>query len=290
MGPPYQKMTAVLGEVPTPHVDVPIDAVFIGLFVVGAASHMTLFRLNLRRGHKFIPSAATFGFCMTRITANALRIAWAYHPSNVPLSIAAQIFVAAGVVILFILNLLYAQRILRALHPTVGWSRFLSTTMKLTYLLIILTLVAVITATVQSFYTLNRHTGRIDLDLLRYGTTYFAFVATLPLFIMAYVGPRSRHPHEKMQPFGRGGIAAKMGIVTAAAMLLSLGAWFRAATIYLAPHSVASPAWYQTRPCFYVFNFTVEIIVVYIFLLTRVDRRFHVPDGSSKLRQYTVNA
>lgn len=75
MGPPYQKTTAILGEVTLPHVDVPICAVFVSLFAVGAAGHMVLFRINLRRDHKFIPSAATFGFCMTRIMANSLRIA-----------------------------------------------------------------------------------------------------------------------------------------------------------------------------------------------------------------------
>lgn len=290
MGPPYQKTIAILGEVPEPHVDVPICAVLIGIFAIGAAGHMALFRINLSRGHKFIPSAATFGFCMTRIMANVLRIAWAYKHSNVSLSIAAQIFVAAGVVILFILNLLYAQRILRAVCPAVGWSRLFSLTLRLTYVIIILTLAVVITVTVQSFYTLDHYTGQIDQDLLKYGTTYFAIVATLPLFIMAYVllAPRPK-PFKTAQKFGYGGTGAKITIVVVAAILLSLGAWFRAATNYLAPHSVTSPAWYQDKACFYVFNFTVEILVVYTFLLTRVDRRFHVPDGSSKLRHYDTS-
>lgn len=289
MGPPYRQTTAILGETPNAHVDVPISAVFIALYVVGAAAHMARFRINLSRGHKFLPSAATFGFCMTRIAANSLRIAWGVHPADVPLSIAAQIFVAAGVVILFILNLLYAQRILRAVHPAVGWSGPFSYALRAVYVLIILTLIMVITVTVQSFYTLDTHTRLIDADILRYGTSLFATVASLPFAIIAYVAIAPRNK-EMEDHFGQGSLRAKCLIVTTAAALLSLGAWFRAGINYESPRPVGDPAWYHSKACFYIFNFSVEIIVVYLYLLSRVDLRFHVPDGSSKRRHYGIPA
>ncbi|KAL2004012.1 hypothetical protein VTN02DRAFT_1075 [Thermoascus thermophilus] len=283
--PPYPPATAVVGGVPTVSVDVPICAVFIALFAVGAVSHMTLFRRNMARGHKFIPSAATFGFCMARITANSLRIAWACHPQNTRLAIAAQVLVAAGVIMLFILNLLYAQRMLRAAHPRVGWSRPVSLVFKALCILVILSLVMLITVTVQSFYTLNRNTHRIDRDIQLYGSTYFAAISFLPFPILAYVvlAPRKGG---RIDHFGTGRWRTKILIVCAAGFLLCLGASFRAGTSFKTPRPADNPAWYHHKACFYIFNFTLELLVVYIYLLGRVDQRFYVPDGSSQVKHY----
>jgi hypothetical protein len=45
------------------------------------------------------------------------------------------------------------------------------------------------------------------------------------------------------------------------------------------PRSQPLPAYYS-RACFYVFNFVVEIIAVYLYAFLRVDLRFHIPDGA----------
>lgn len=284
---PYPQATAVLGGIPTVDVDVPICSVFLLLFALGFAGHMTLFRRNLARGHKFFPSAATSAFCMTRIVANSLRISWATHPEHTPLVVAAQIFVSAGVVILFVLNLLYSIRILRAARPRVGWSRPVSIGTRVLYVLIVLVLVIVITASVQSFFTLDTHTKIIDADLLRFGSSLFAAVASLPLFIIAYV--LLSPPQWGAGDFGHGNNSVRMTVVTLAAFLLSFGAWWRAAVNYQASRPVTDPAWYHSKPCFYVVDFAVEICVAYLYLLMRVDRRFHVPDGSSKRRHYRTS-
>jgi len=63
-------------------------------------------------------------------------------------------------------------------------------------------------------------------------------------------------------------------------VLLCLGASFRAATNYKNPRPRDDPAWYDAKWCFYFFNFTVEIVVVFLYIVLRVDRRFHIPDGS----------
>lgn len=39
--------------------------------------------------------------------------------------------------------------------------------------------------------------------------------------------------------------------------------------------------------CFYFFNFTVEIIVVYLFAAVRIDLLFYVPDGSKGPGDYS---
>ncbi|OJJ44968.1 hypothetical protein ASPZODRAFT_153292 [Penicilliopsis zonata CBS 506.65] len=284
-GPPYAPTTAAVGGVPTVGLDVPICAVFILLFIGGAVSHMTLFRRNMARDHKFIPSAVTFGFCMSRIIANAMRIAWACQPHSVSLGIAATIFVNAAIVLLFILNLIYAQRMLRAAHPHIGWAKPVSLFFKFVYMLVVVNIIMLITAIVQSFYTLNGNTRRIDRDIELYGTTCVAAIAFLPLPIVSFVLLFPRRI-ERIDKFGKGSWRAKAFIVGIGAVLLCLGASFRAATNWMPPRPLDDPAWYDSKACFYVFNFTIEIIVVYSYLLVRMDQRFHVPNGSSRRRHY----
>ncbi|CAG8934486.1 unnamed protein product [Penicillium salamii] len=284
MGGPYMSKTAGMGLRPTVSLDVPICAVFLALFLAGAVCHMTLFRRNLARGHKFIPSAMTFGFCMSRIVANALRIAWACHGSNISLAIAAQIFVAAGVLLLFILNLLYAQRMFRAVYPVLGWSQTVSWAFKALYTLVVVTIIMVITCVVQSMYTLNTNTLRIDRDIQLYGQTYFAIISFLPIPLLAavIVSPNRK----QIEQFGSGSWIAKALVVGLVASLLCLGASFRAGTSWMSPRPVTNPAWYHSKACFYVFDFGIDILVVAIFFITRVDQRFWVPNGSSKVRHY----
>ncbi|CAG8903353.1 unnamed protein product [Penicillium egyptiacum] len=284
MGGPYMPRTAAIGGRPTVPLDVPICAVFLALFITGAACHMTLFRRNRARGHKFIPSAATFGFCMSRIIANIMRIAWACHPTNVRIAIAANIFVAAGVLLLFILNLLYAQRMFRAVYPVLGWSRPVSWAFKAMYALVVVTIIMVITCVIQSSYTLNSNTLRIDRDIQLYGQTYFSIISflPLPLVLLVLLSPNRK----RIQEVGSGSWVVKVFIVGLASCLLCLGASFRAGTSWMSPRPVTDPAWYHSKACFYIFNFTIDFLVVAIFFVGRVDQRFWVPNGSSKVRHY----
>jgi hypothetical protein len=245
---------------------------------------MTLFRRNLAKGHKFIPSAATFGFCVSRIIANIIRIAWACHPTNIRLAIAASIFVAAGVVLLFILNLLYAQRMFRAVYPVLGWSRAASWAFKALYVLVGVTIVMVITCVIQSSYILNANTLRIDRDIQLYGQTYFSIISflPLPLVMLVLLSPNRK----RIQEVGSGSWVVKVFIVGLVSCLLCLGASFRAGTSWMSPRPVTDPAWYHSKACFYIFNFTIDFLVVVIFFVGRVDQRFWVPNGSSKVRHY----
>lgn len=43
------------------NVDIPISAVFLVLYIGGAVTHMTIFQLNKRKGHKFLMSGLLFG-------------------------------------------------------------------------------------------------------------------------------------------------------------------------------------------------------------------------------------
>ena len=258
----------------------------MALFLLGAASHFTLLQLNKRRGHKFNMSGAMFGFSMARVTACMLRIVWATHPKNTSLAIAASLFVAVGDLLGSVVNLNFTHRIIRALHPSIGWSKPVTWAFASFYVLIVVSVILLISFSVESYYTLNPSRLHTAHHVLLYGSTYFATAAVLPIILLlaALLKPRS----SRAENFGRyGSIRSKILITFWGAALLALGAWFRAGTGYLKPRPATNPAWYQSKACFYVFYFTIEITVIYSYFLLRIDQRFHVPDGANGPGEYS---
>jgi len=282
---PYPPIAAGLGGTPTPGKDDPILAVFILLFLLGAITHMTILQVNLRRGQKFMMSGMLFGFCMARIVACSIRLAWSTHQHNISVAIAAQIFVAIGVILIFVINLIFAQRIVRASHPHFGWAKWFSWAFKLYYVSIVLMITALVTCTVQSFYTLSNTTRRIDRDFELVGTTYFAVSAFLPtlLVLLRAVIPRKA----QTEKFGTGHFNTKIVILLCSSLLLTFGATFRAVIGYF-PRPVTHPAWYHSKPWFYIVNFTIEWLVVAMYAIIRVDKRFWIPNYAHGPGDYTV--
>jgi hypothetical protein len=229
---------------------------------------------------------------MSRIMTTILRIASVSLPANIRLAIAAQIFVAAGVVLIFVINLFWAQRIVRALHPRIGWHPVFSVLIQVLIALIILTLAIVITVTIQSFYTLRPRTKKIDRDLQIYGTFFLAIVSFLPIPIVLLSFIHGSHldcetkalalPNVASgEQFGHGRMRTKALVLLTGSTLLSLGASYRCATLWLPPVPRSQPLPpYFNKACFYIFNFVIEVLVVYLYAFMRVDLRFHVPDGS----------
>jgi len=214
-----------------------------------------------------------------------MRLAWSTHLTSVPIAIAAQVFVSAGVILLFIINLIFAQRIVRASHPHWAWAEWFSMAFKLYYVSIAVMLAALITCTVQSFYTLSHNTRRIDRDVQLVGATYFAVAGILPipLIFLRVILPRET----RVEKFGEGRFRSKIRILVFSSLILALGAAFRAGIAYV-PRPRNDPAWYHSKACFYVFNFTIEIIVVFLYVIIRVDRRFIIPDGSHGPGDYSA--
>ncbi|KAK2772680.1 hypothetical protein CKAH01_13879 [Colletotrichum kahawae] len=285
-GPPYAPTVALLGLTPTATVDIPISAVLIAFFLCSAVTNFTIFRRNQARGHKFVLSMLLFGFSMARTAALVLRIVWAERLTNASLAIAANILSSAGTVILFILNLILAQRILRSLHPRFGWRRAPSMAFIFLYACVVACLIMVIVPTVLTFYTLDSSVRQKARQIQLFSGTYLALLAFLPIPIvgLAAAFPKST----KAEPFGSGSLRTKMVLVLATAALLTLGAGFRIGVNFMAPRLASNPAWYHQKACYYVFNYVLEIIVVYSYMLSRFDRRFHVPDGAKGPGDYAA--
>jgi len=284
---PYLSHTAILGGTPSKWIDIPITTVFLVLFIAGAASNMAIFRRNKAKGHLFMPSFFLYVFCMARVVSCVMRIAWACHPQSAQLSIAAFIFVSAGVLIVLVVNLTFAQRILRATQPTIGWHPIFKGIFKLLYALTVILLITTVFAIVQSHYTLDPEHLRTDLNLELAAMTYFLSLAFFPIILiyLSHVIPRTR----TIEKFGTGRWKTKVRILMIGSALCTLGAAFRTGTQFLHPRRPSEPAWYHSRTCFYLFNFTIEVLVVYLYLITRVDQRFYVPNGSRKHGDYSAN-
>ncbi|KAM7223055.1 Protein of unknown function (DUF3112) domain containing protein [Rhypophila decipiens] len=278
-GPPYLPQVAQLGGLPTPNPDDIISGVLLAFFVAGAATHMTIFQINRRREHKFIFSVLLFGFCMARIAALVMRIVLASRPTNVSIGIAANIFVAAGVLLLFIVNLLFSQRIVRAYHPSFGWNRGVTVAFRFLLFSVIALLIMVITTTVHSFFTLDMAVRQKEREVALFAGTYLAVLAFLPIpiVIAAVVWPRDKEL--KIDKFGQGRLRTKVRLLLFTSTLLSLGAGFRIG-VNFSPRPITNPAWYHSKAAFYCFNFVIELIVVYVYAIARFDKRFHIPNGS----------
>ena len=284
-GPPYIPDTAGLGGRPTVALDVPISAVFVFLFVCLAGAHMVILQANGRRGHKYAMSGVTFGFCSARIVTNVMRIVWATHLTNVSVAIAAQVFVAAGVILLFIINAVWAQRVLRAAHPKFGWGPVATWFFRGVWIVIFISFGLLVSLTVESFFTLDPHIHAVARDIQLYGQAAFTLVAFLPipLALGALLAPRPA----RVDKFGTGRWRTKIAVLLFSSALLTLGAGFRLGSNAMPPRPETDPAWYQSKACFYVFNFAIEVIVVALYAVVRVDKRFHVPDGSKGPGDYS---
>ncbi|KAI0880520.1 uncharacterized protein GGS22DRAFT_82392 [Annulohypoxylon maeteangense] len=284
-GPPYAPTTASVGGLPSVIPDVPVSAVFIAMYVAFAAINMIIYQINSRRGHKFIPSVALFGFCMARILTLVLRIVWSTRHTNVSLAIAANIFVNAGILIVYILNLIFAQRILRARQPALGWHVSLRIIYRALFVGVACALVMVITALVLSVYSLNSYTIRACRDVQLTSGTYLLVFTTLPVFPIAaaYLLP----PSPAKESFGEGSMRSKTIIVLLVTCLCTMNSGFRVGTAWSPPRPTNDPAWYHGKAPFYVFNFTIEIIILLILVSTRIDKRFYIPDGSSEPGHYS---
>ncbi|KAK1834311.1 hypothetical protein QBC39DRAFT_398082 [Podospora conica] len=280
--------TAILGGVPTIDLDAPICAVFLALFLGGAILNMAIYQINRRHGYKFFFSGLLFGFCMARILALTMRIVWAAYPTNISVAIASQIFTAAGVLLLFVTNLIFTQRILRAYHPFFGWHPLVTRLFHILVALVVAVLLLVISATVQSFFTLDPSARDADRTIQLVAAVFLATVAGLPLpaAAAALVVPR----RTRVDRFGEGTFRAKFRLLVTTTALLFAGAAFRAGAAFHPAPLRAPETWYHSKPAYYLANFGVELAVVYLYALARFDKRFYVPDGSSAPGHYSCAA
>jgi hypothetical protein len=267
------------------------------LYIIGFAIHTLISRRNKNHKTPFPLSILLIYLCFFRIATLSLRMAWASHLTDVGLVITAQIFVTAGVLLLFILKLILAQRLLRDIHPRVGWHIITSRLFVAYYVLVFLSLVSVITCFVQSLYTLDPYKRQVDHAFTLYAGTFFLVAAFFPVpfvgvIYLAFGAKRKEgggrvpvqdndkttdHTIQPQRPRMAGSVTRGSCVLVAGALLLTLGAGFRTGVAYAPARPAADAAWFDSKACFYLFNFATELGVIYLYAVTRVDRTFYVP-------------
>lgn len=110
----------------------------------------------------------------------------------------------------------------------------------------------------------------------------FNFMSLL-LLLLSLLLPRA----PDNENFGIGSMGSKLIILGVAVFFIVFIAGLRTAASWSAPRLASNPAWYQSKAAFYVIFLGFEIIIVYWFLFTRIDRRFWVPNGSNKPGDYS---
>ncbi|RMZ21950.1 hypothetical protein D0859_14035 [Hortaea werneckii] len=282
-GPPYLPSgVALVGGRPTVDVDVPILAILLLLYCGGAIGNATMLLRNRKRGHFFPMSMAMFGFCMSRIATCSVRIAWAAHPLNANLAIASTIFAAVGILVVFVIVLLLAQRILRATHPKLGWSTTVSGSLKATYFGLFLAIVLVIAFTILSYFTLDSNLRNIAMWIQRAGILYMLlFILIGPwLVLLSLILPP---PTEFAIPdnFGvRSSMVSKYVVlgVTMFFTLFIIG--FRMGTAWAEARPASDPAWWEGIAAYYIIEYGFEVVIIYWLLLARFDQKFWIPNKS----------
>ncbi|ORY65058.1 uncharacterized protein BCR38DRAFT_190352 [Pseudomassariella vexata] len=284
-GPPYPIAGAVVGGVPTMPVDDPVSAVLAFFFIVGAGIHMGIFQFNRKHGHLFVFSAMMFAFCLIRAAALVMRMVWASNLRNVNVAMAANILTQAGTVIVFVINLFFAQRIVRGYHPKFGWSTPARVVLRLLVGSCIACLLMVIIATIQYFFTLDEGVRRSCRIVQLFSGSYLMVLAfiPIPIVLIAALAPRD----SRVEKFGEGSWSSKLLLVTFTSTLLTIGAGFRVGTNYY-PRAAKDPAWYHHQAAFYIFNFVFDIIVTYVYIGMHFHKRFHVPNGAKGPGSYSV--
>lgn len=245
---------------------------------------MFIFQANRRKGHKFIISGALFGFSMARILTLCLRIGTATHPHNVSLAIAASIFVNAGILIVYVVNLVLALRIVRARQPDLGWNQGVRILARALYILVALSLALLITFVVLSFYTLDESLKSACRYVQLACLTYLCVFTVVPFGILGLT--YAMKPASNAQTFGSGKMRTKGLIILISTCLCVLNSGFKTGANWQTPRPANDPAWYDSKAAFYIFLFVIEIIVLYFFIAMRIDRRFFVPNGSSKRKSF----
>ncbi|CZT24984.1 uncharacterized protein RCC_10713 [Ramularia collo-cygni] len=229
---------------------------------MAATAHLGLFHFNRRRGRTFVFNAITSAFCITRIIAASLRMGWAVSPSSISLACSMHTFVSAGIIILILTNLFFAQRLVRAQHPRFGWKKPFSFFIGLWVLLCCVAVFLMIVSFVVQAYLPDPFSQHSARRMQLFSNVIFAMTAILPIPIAGVSTIAKSHPTLKAMPidnFGRGSLNRKMVIIFSSATILSIGA---------------------IGTSFYLFDFTLDFSLVILWLVVRIDAQFIIPDGS----------
>ncbi|KAF5135176.1 hypothetical protein E5D57_005820 [Metarhizium anisopliae] len=286
MPPPEVKK--FLGGIPTPTLDVPVTIVFLVLFSLGAYLHISVYKANAKRGHKFLLSSLMFDFCMVRVTTCLFRILWAFIGLQAPgIVLVANVFQNGGLiamcpsaVVVFAVNLFFAQRLIRAMHPSIGWHPVFSRySLFLIWTCPAVTIMNIIAVCVN-FLVPARAQGAETV--LQVGACWNMMLVVTPLLWLFIA---SAKPGPTPENFGTGDFRAKASLLVFSASVMTVGAAVRLTIAF--NHN--GPEQLFSKASLYTTQFILEYLVVAAYAFFRIDQIYHIPNGSSGPGDYSWN-
>jgi Protein of unknown function (DUF3112) len=185
--------------------------------------------------------------------------------------------------VIFAINLVLTQRVLRAIHPKLFWHpipSFFFTFLLISVPFFIIFNIAVLTA---SFFVTTASGAKITKDLLFLGASWNLFLCVFPLI---FIGIFATIPSpSKIEKFGTGRFRTKIVMLVYSSSTLFIGAIVRLIAAAQS-HPINDPGQVDTKTIFYLTGFMLEIFVVLLFAAARFDLRFHIPNGCTGPGQY----
>ncbi|WYZ37690.1 hypothetical protein EsH8_II_001196 [Colletotrichum jinshuiense] len=212
-----------------------------------------------------------------------MRIVWAFQKTRVVILI-ALIVQFGGAVVVMVVNIFFAQRIIRSIHPHFGWHP----AFRVFVLFFLFSVPAVVvlnsTSIGVSFFKIE-DLDRIETaqNFLKAGVSWIMLLAVLPVVAVVVA---SVIPGPRPERFGQGDTHQKIAILLIGATLLIGGHAVRlAATLNGEAPDTTNKLF--SREVFYTTGFMMEIFVVVFYAVVRIDLIFHVPNGSKEPGDYS---
>jgi hypothetical protein len=173
---------------------------------------------------------------------------------------------------------------IRALHPRVGWNPVTTQLFVAFTASVVFIVLFNITVLVVGSFTLDPTTLALIFRFQLFGSSYTTFLAVAPIpIILLATGIPSSFTVEK---FGSGRFRTKAAVLLYASIVLSVGAIIRLVSV-ASRRTMQDPGNLNSKAVFYTTGFMLEITVVVLYALVRVDLRFYVPDGSTGAGDYS---
>jgi len=206
--------------------------------------------------------------------ALSMRIASTLDGYNGHIYVAYQLFVATMEPIFILANLAFAHQIIRSQHG----GGILSTIVFLgVYFLMFLAWAMQLAGLGQTFFTLDFYTRDFDYNFQIWATTFYAFASLLPIgfvFLSCLTPKRKRR--------GGAGIYLSAWVLVVGSLLIALQAWYIAAVFWIGRTSRFLPLPdFMSRAWYYFIIWTIDIIVVFLYIFARVDRRPSSRNGNA---------
>jgi hypothetical protein len=126
------------------------------------------------------------------------------------------------------------------------------------------------------FFALDTRVLDVARGLLLFGISYNTFLSILPILL---IPPAAIIPNPSpVEKFALGRFRTKIIVLLFSSALLSTGAIIRLLTA-INPRPANYPAKIDSKEVFYTTGFMLEIIVVIMFAIVRLDLLFWVPNG-----------